>query len=89
MKNINIMLCIFSLLSIVLLNADERCNKFGIGASKEFKHTQCHCKCDQHAQAGRGKCTECGHYRAPTVFYPKSKTQKHHAQRAARASSNS
>ena len=68
MKHTTILFCLFSALSIVSIHADERCMKFGIGASKELKHTTCHCKCDQKPSAGRGKCSECGHFRAPKVF---------------------
>lgn len=72
MKNITILFCIFGLLSIVSVHADKRCYKFGIGANKELKHTQCHCNCDRHPSAGRGKCSECGHFRAPTVYSSKN-----------------
>ncbi len=84
MKNINIMLCIFGLLSILSLYAHEqcsefetnsnsttkrtRCYKFGIGANKELTYVECPCDCSKHPSAGRGKCSECGHFYAPIVL---------------------
>ena len=98
MKNINIMLCIFGLLSNALINALPKCYEYGVGSRMTFDHPkeECPCNCNKYHERRPSQCSECDHYSARTIYYPQKakarthlKKQKPRAQQATRASSNS